>query len=111
RPDFLAVLLRKSPDDLVPTTMAHSVDSPGGHGRHAVATAKAFDLPGERRAVLWPFLEQTGLFGMGRAVRSLPLRPIKLSAESVLGESGNSKSECGGSIHMIRIVSHESAVT
>src|SRR6266568_2600895 len=80
RPHFLAVLVRKSPDHLVTTAMAHSIDSPGGNRRGAIAAAKTFDLPGERRAILRPFLEQAGLFGMGRSVRSLPLRPIKLSA-------------------------------
>src|SRR5687767_3137786 len=78
-PDFLAVLFRKSPDELVRTTMAHSVDAPRGDGRGAVATAQAFDLPSERRAILRPLLEQTGLFGMGRAIRPLPLRPVRIA--------------------------------
>jgi hypothetical protein len=66
---------RRAPKRSRRSAMAHSVDAARGNGRRAVATAKPFDLPGERRAVLRPFLEQPGLFGMGRAVRSLPLRP------------------------------------
>src|SRR5204863_7815651 len=72
----LAILLRKSPHNLIPTAMAHSVNAPLGNRRHAVASAKTFDLPSQSRAIFRPFLQQTGLFGMSRAVGSLPLRPV-----------------------------------
>ena len=46
---------------------------------HAL-TAQRVLIPNVELAVRYHRIEQAGLFGMSRAVRSLPLRPIKLCA-------------------------------
>src|SRR5204863_9958687 len=73
--------------------MAHAVNPPGSSGRYAVAATKAFGLPGQRRTTLRPLFDQASLFGMGGALRSLPLRPIERAGRRVLRESRERQSD------------------
>lgn len=44
-------------------------------------------------AVLGPFLEQAGFLGVGSAFRPMPLRPVELTAESLVGEGRGDQGE------------------
>src|SRR5207247_931443 len=75
-PQLLAVRLGQRPDDLVVAPVAHAEDASAGDRRGAVATPQSLGLPGERRPVLGPLLEEAFLLGDGVPIGTLPLRPV-----------------------------------
>src|SRR5437762_1797401 len=73
---LLAVLLVQYPDDFVISPIGHPEDAARGDRRGAVPAAEPLGLPGERRAVLRPLLEEAFLLGDAVPVGALPLWPV-----------------------------------
>ncbi len=71
--------------------MAHAEDLPGGDRRPAVAAPEPLGLPGQRRPVGGPLLQQARLLRDAHPVGPLPLRPIELA-----GRVGKGNTQCEG---------------
>src|SRR5262249_28052860 len=93
RPDNLAAVALQGDDERLVALVADGVNAVAGHAEAGVAAAEALGLPGQRRAVLGPRLEQAGVGGHVVAVRPTELRPVGSAAGRCADEESQSDGE------------------